>query len=115
MLRRVLFRYKLLALTGVHDSAAAGDGVLFARGPGIAPGSDAGAVTVNDVTPTILTWLGLPVGEDMDGQPAGFLESPRGARIASYDIEPVERITTSSSGLEDQIVEELRGLGYLEE
>ena len=101
--------------TGVHDSPAARDGVLFARGPGIAPGSDAGAVTVNDVTPTILTWLGLPVGEDMDGQPAAFLESPRAARIATHDIGPVERITASSSGMEERIVEELRGLGYLEE
>jgi predicted AlkP superfamily phosphohydrolase/phosphomutase len=106
---------KLMALTGVHDSPAARDGVLFARGPGIAPGSDAGAVTVNDVTPTILTWLGLPVGEDMDGQPAAFLDSPRGARIATYDVGPVERITAASSGMEERIVEELRGLGYLEE
>ena len=49
---------------------------LFARGAGIAPGSDSGTPSVNDVPPTILAWLGLPLGEDMDGRVTSFLEPP---------------------------------------
>ena len=101
-------------LTGTHQGEAAAQGVLFARGRGIAPGRRAGAVGVADVAPTVLAWLGLPLAEDMDGHVAGFLEAPAPARVPSYDVRPVERLPLGESGVEAEIVERLRELGYLD-
>jgi hypothetical protein len=51
-------------ISGTHERAP--DGFLLAFGAAVAPGRPARA-SVLDVTPTILYYLGLPVGRDMDG------------------------------------------------
>jgi predicted AlkP superfamily phosphohydrolase/phosphomutase len=104
----------LMTLTGRHASDEALDGVIFARGPGIPRGSPAGPIGVNDVTPTILSWLGIPPSRDMDGRPAAFLAGPRPEPVASYRDLKIERLAARGAGLEDTIVEQLRELGYLE-
>jgi len=101
-------------LTGAHRSEAAALGVIFARGPGIPAGRPAGPVSVLDVAPTVLAWLGLPAAADMDGRPAPFLVVPPAGAVASYDVRPVERLAPAPSGAEDAIVEQLRHLGYVE-
>jgi hypothetical protein len=101
-------------LTGTHDTAAARDGVLFARGRGIAPGARVEGTGVLDIAPTVLAWLGLPVARDMPGRIAPFAEVPAPGWVASYDGRPIERIGGSDSGVEDAIVEQLRELGYVE-
>ena len=102
-------------LTGVHASEAALDGILFARGAGIDPGSDTGTPSVNDVAPTILAWLGLPVGEDMDGRVASFLEPPQSVTtIATHDTAEIERLGVELSGSEEEILDQLRALGYID-
>ncbi len=101
-------------ITGNHHSPDTELGVIFARGRGIAPNAEAEGVTVRDITPTILAWLGLPVARDMDGRVAGFLDVDGRRPIASYDGEPIRRLTTADSGAEDAILEELRALGYVE-
>lgn len=103
-------------LTGQHKSEEALRGVIFARGPDIAPTKDKRPVSVNDVTPTILAWLGLPVGEDMDGEPATFLavDAAEIARIPTYDTQPIERLDAVPSGAEEALLEHLGSLGYLE-
>ncbi len=103
------------ALTGVHDSEAAVDGIVFARGPGIAPGTSTRGTSVNDVTPTILAWLGLPLGQDMQGRVAAFL-TPRQpvTTIATHDVGEIERIGEAASGSEGEILDQLRALGYIE-
>ena len=102
-------------LTGVHNSEAALDGILFARGPGIRPGSDTAGTSVNDITPTVLAWLGLPVGRDMDGRVAAFLQSAREVTtIATHDTGTIERIESAASGSEQEILDQLRALGYIE-
>ena len=106
-------------LTGLHKTAKAIDGVLFARGAGLPAKMDAGEVGVLDITPTILAWLGLPVGEDMDGRVAAFLgKFPRGkpiTRVATHDIDAVERLEFSPSGADEKILENLRALGYIKD
>jgi predicted AlkP superfamily pyrophosphatase or phosphodiesterase len=106
-------------LTGVHKTSKAIDGIIFARGRGLPMNTDAGEVSVLDITPTILAWLGLPVGEDMDGQIAAFLGDFLGgkpvARIPTHDTRPIERLEFSTSGADQKILENLRALGYLEE
>lgn len=105
----------LMLLTGGHESAAALDGVIFARGRGIAPGQSAGPVNVFDIAPSVLAWLGVPVAREMPGRPAPFLGVEETARGVSYDDLPVERLTDAASGREEEIVEHLRSLGYLDE
>lgn len=108
---------KEAGLTGRHASSDANDGVLFARGPGIAAGVKAKGVTVNDITPTILAWLGLPVAEDMDGRVAGFLSAEQRAgveRIATYDTGPIERLSDGEAATDAAVIEQLRALGYIE-
>jgi len=88
---------------------------VFARGPGIAPGSDSGTPSVNDVTPTILAWMGLPLGEDMDGEVAPFLDPPREiSTVATHDTGAVDRIAVEASGSEQEILDQLRALGYID-
>ena len=102
-------------LTGVHGTEAAADGVMFMSGPGIPASTDTKGVTVNDVTPTILAWLGLPVAEDMDGQAVPFLEKRIEVEpIPTYDVQAVEVLGGVPSGREDEILEQLRDLGYIE-
>jgi predicted AlkP superfamily phosphohydrolase/phosphomutase len=101
-------------LSGIHESEAAIDGVFFASGAGIQPGAPVGELSVADVTPTILSWLSIPVGEDMDGRPGGFIPASTIAMIPTHDSAPIARMELRPSGAEDEIVEQLRSLGYLE-
>ena len=102
-------------LTGVHSGEAALDGILFARGPGIPAGSETRNLSVNDVTPTILAWLGLPIGEDMDGRVASFLSPPHPlTAVATHDTGEIERLGVTPSGSEEAILEQLRSLGYID-
>jgi hypothetical protein len=105
----------LMLLTGEHDTPKALDGVLFARGRGIAAGSRTRGTNVFDIAPSVLAWLGVPIAADMVGRPAPFLETTLPPRIASYDDLPIERLGDEASGREEDIVEHLRSLGYLEE
>ncbi len=103
-----------LVLSGGHESPAARDGLLIARGHGIEPSRGLDGMGIRDVTPTLLAWLGLAVGSDMDGQPARFIGTGPFAEVASYDDIPIERGATARSPVEGEIVDQLRGLGYLE-
>lgn len=105
---------RLTTTTGLHHSKRALFGVIFARGPGIPAGARAVAVSVLDITPSILRWLRLPVARDMDGAPARFLETPAVEPITTYDRSPIEHLGNGSSSREQEILEELRGLGYME-
>ena len=64
---------------------------------------------------TILAWLGLSVGFDMDGVAADFLELRSIPRIATYDGIPIEREREGRADVEASIVDQLRDLGYVEE
>jgi len=106
---------KLGYLTGVHHGVAAIDGVLFARGPGVVrPRPPHPGFSVNDITPTVLAWWGLPVARDMDGRPLPILQEADVEWVASLADTPVERLPARSSGAEEEILEQLRALGYLE-
>jgi hypothetical protein len=107
----------MIFLTGEHKSAKAANGVVFARGRDVEPPRDRRPVSVNDVTPTILAWLGLALGEDMEGRPASFLNIDAAAieRVATLDTRPIERLGSGPSGGEEAMLEQLRSLGYLQE
>jgi predicted AlkP superfamily phosphohydrolase/phosphomutase len=52
-------------ISGTHDAAP--DGFLLVYGASVARGREQARASVVDVTPTILYFLGLPLGRDMDG------------------------------------------------
>jgi predicted AlkP superfamily phosphohydrolase/phosphomutase len=107
---------KLGYLTGTHDTPEALDGVLFAAGPGIArPSGRHLRFSVNDVTPTLLAWMGMAPAQDMDGRPLPILSGPEPVFVASHADTPIERLPIEPSGAEDEILEQLGALGYLED
>jgi tetratricopeptide (TPR) repeat protein len=96
-------------------------GVLAMRGPGIQRDERIYGATLLDITPTVLTLFGLPVGRDMDGRPLlqALENAPPSVRsIPSWDHRPgpdgrrpaeLQRTTVES----EAAVEQLIALGYL--
>jgi len=103
-----------VTMSGIHESEDARNGILYARGPGIAAGSHADAIRDTAVLPTLLAALGLPQAEDLPGSVAPFLHLPLPAAVASYNDTPFARIETPASAVGDEIIEKLRTLGYVE-
>ena len=52
-------------ISGTHEAAP--DGFLMAYGASVAKGRQQARASVVDIVPTILYFLGLPIGRDMDG------------------------------------------------
>jgi predicted AlkP superfamily phosphohydrolase/phosphomutase len=103
-----------LAMPGSHHSERARNGILYARGPGIEPGTEASPVADIDVLPTVLAALGLPQAADLPGRIAPFLETSAPPPVASYADLPIERVETRGSDVDESILEKLRTLGYVE-
>jgi len=61
-------------------------GIFAACGPGWASDALVVGATVLDVAPTVLTWLGLPIGDDMEGRVLveGFAEKAPVKRVATW-------------------------------
>ena len=106
----------LMNLTGVHESSKAQDGVLFAAGPGIIPGGEAEDVSIYDIAPTLLAWLGLPAGVAMDGRIAPFLHLDEALAPVDYSsLEPqLVQPPTEDASAEAELVKQLKALGYAE-
>lgn len=104
-------------LTGTHRL----NGILAMAGPGIRPGARLRAASVLDVTPTLLYFLDLPVGEDMAGrvlleavEPG--LKRARPVRwIPTHETGGPRAATPSKGSSADlEMLEELRSLGYVQ-
>lgn len=104
----------LLALPG--RSAATADGA-FVVGPGTA---DRQEVRDVDVAPTLLHALGLPVSERLAGTPRPAMLPPPAAgrsvrHVAFYaPRRPAAGSVAPDAGLEDEMRERLRSLGYVQ-
>jgi predicted AlkP superfamily phosphohydrolase/phosphomutase len=76
-------------INGTHEGAP--DGFLLAYGASVARGRQQARASVVDVTPTILYFLGLPIGRDMDGYaqtdlfPRSFTDERPITFIPTYD------------------------------
>jgi predicted AlkP superfamily phosphohydrolase/phosphomutase len=97
------------------------DGVFIMAGPGIKAGNKIGPKSVVDVTPTLLAYLGLPVAEDMDGEPAvdvfepSFLKSHPITYVPTYETgERTGDHAPMESPMDEGLKEKLRALGYIE-
>jgi predicted AlkP superfamily phosphohydrolase/phosphomutase len=92
-------------------------GMVAGSGPGIKPGKVAGA-TLDDIAPTILYALGLPVPRDMDGKVLTAMFSPdylKANPITWEEEKAAPEISARDlSAEEERIVESrLKSLGYL--
>ena len=90
-------------------------------GPGIKQDALIHGANLLDITPTVLTLYGLPVGEDMDGKPLldAFEEPPAVARIPSWDAVPGNDARLGQGQQFDPIaakeaMDQLVALGYIE-
>lgn len=101
-------------MPGVHESEAARNGILYARGPGIEAGTSAPTLADVDVLPTLLAALALPAAQDLPGRVAAFLDAPAAEPVTSYAELPIERVESKASGVDEEILEKLRTLGYVE-
>jgi len=103
-------------LSGGARFEHARDGIFAAWGNGIVKGADAGVLRIQDVAPTILLMLDLPIAGDMDGEiidaiftPAYRTENaPR--TVANYAL-----IQSADHGGVDResLEKKLRSLGYI--
>ncbi len=96
-------------------------GVYIVKGRGIRAGYEGPEASVVDVTPTLLAYLGVPVGEDMDGRPIEAIMEDRLLRDR-----PIQYVATHESGeargdeaplespMDEGLTEKLRSLGYIE-
>ena len=99
---------------GCHER----DGILLAAGKGIRQERFAPGAAIQDIAPTALHLLGLPIPDDMDGRVLDELYSPE----ADFGA-PEYEATSGSDGVEMQDIytdeesrdlqDKLRGLGYL--
>jgi len=107
-----------LHLSGSHRS----DGILILNGPGVRKGARLEPASIMDVTPTLLHYLRLPVGEDMDGTVrTDFFEDS----LAEREIERIKTYDKTDAAaapgpapmepaVENKVLEHLRSLGYIE-
>jgi predicted AlkP superfamily phosphohydrolase/phosphomutase len=98
-------------------------GILITAGRHLAKGVEKPAVRLVDIAPTVLTLLGMPVADDMDGRVVEELLTPEWRRARPKDTVPTydtpewiaaRARTPLPSGVDADLMERLRGLGYIE-
>jgi predicted AlkP superfamily phosphohydrolase/phosphomutase len=104
-----------LYLSGSHRQT----GIFIANGPGVRRGGSISDASVYDITPTILHYLGQPVGNDMDGRvlTGAFVDAIADrpvAHIETYDEAADAPTGPVASPVDDKALEHLRSLGYIE-
>jgi predicted AlkP superfamily phosphohydrolase/phosphomutase len=101
-------------LTGMHRP----NGIFAAWGKNVVRGGQVEAVTLFDLAPTILYTLGLPVGRDMSGHVlTGIFQQPGAVQyVATHGSagEPKSDQQQIESADDEEILERLRALGYIE-
>lgn len=96
-------------------------GIFVMRGPGIRKGAEISGASVIDITPTLLTLYGLPVGRDMEGKVLTqvFEEHTEPRFIDSWEQVPGESGMHSDELREDpwaaqEALQQLVELGYID-
>ncbi len=96
-------------------------GMFLLSGPGIVPDQMIEGATLLDIAPTVLTLLGLPVGEDMQGKVLvnAFVQPPTITRVPSWEeVEGEDGRLSADAGDEDPAaaqaaLQQLVELGYI--
>jgi hypothetical protein len=83
------------------------------------PSSTATAPALEDVAPTVLALLGVPVADDIRGVPRldlagrGFADAHPVRRVSTWGLRATDASAASSPQLDDEARERLRSLGYV--
>ena len=112
-------RLQVVSARGHHRM----DGILIAAGPGIHPAPDPiEGSAIEDLAPTILELMGVPIPDDMDGRPLASLldasggasvhETPRGRWEGGGAPQPVAAAMSAEETAE--LTSRLEALGYLD-
>lgn len=94
-------------------------GMLIMNGPGIRQGGTIEGAVIQDIAPTVLHTMGLPVPSDMDGRVLddaftdGYMDSFPLQTTESLDSAPSVTGTEYDQEGEKEIMDRLRGLGYM--
>jgi predicted AlkP superfamily phosphohydrolase/phosphomutase len=106
-------------VSGVHQL----DGVFIAAGPGLLSGKylDEKPISILDVAPTILSYMGIPIPEDMDGRVVVEMFSPQFIANNAIVKTSVDQERPNASAVEEaydedelrEIEKRLEDLGYL--
>ena len=94
--------------SGTHDP----DGIYLLSGPSARRATGSDSLHVVDVTPTIAAILGLPVSPLWTGSPA-ITGSPL-IPASAEDYPPPGGTISEPERVNDELIEKLRALGYLE-
>lgn len=96
-------------------------GVFLMKGPNIKKDERIYGANLIDITPTILTALDLPIGQDMDGRPLldVFIDPPEVQTITSWEDVPgddgmhTEEVPLSPQEA-DELMQQMIALGYVD-
>lgn len=92
-------------------------GLVIATGPTVEPGTVISDASVQDVAPTLLHALGLPVPEDLDGRVWSEIVGPERpvSRAKPWRGTTLEgKAPASSKEVEEELLRHLEALGYLD-
>lgn len=96
------------------------DGVVILNGPMFKRNNRIDGATLLDITPTLLYLEGIPLGRDMDGKVLfkafypDFIKKYPPTLVASHDKGMRQKGEPASSAMDQQILEDLRSLGYIQ-
>jgi len=103
-----------------NPAMPAPDGVLFLKGPGIRRGTRLSGARLFDIAPTILHAMGQPTADDMDGtvlraayRPQ-YLDRHPVRTVPSYEGAARLRAAGAAGGVDEETLDDLRTLGYIE-
>ena len=92
------------------------EGVLYMLGPGIKARARIDRPSIVDITPTVLSLLGMPAASDMPGRVLKEVMDvpPDESRIATYEMGGgVEGTAARDTVSDDAVIAHLKSLGYL--
>jgi hypothetical protein len=96
------------------------EGMLAVYGNHVEPGGNIPYASVLDVAPTVLWLMGLPAADDMDGKPVRQAFTEEFGRnwnrrsIPTYESPSDEIEDIEESPFADEMIEQLKALGYID-
>jgi predicted AlkP superfamily phosphohydrolase/phosphomutase len=96
------------------------NGLFILRGPGVRQGEQIQGARLIDLAPTIYSLMGVPIPQDVDGQPLHQVFAPGYESVPHYESGPVDYFVKPdaeqvySPEEEAAVAEQLRDLGYVD-